>query len=162
MCIRDRVGGDVAAPAPFALLDINQRQVLGVHLGNQQRHVCIVAVIARIAAHNVAGGREVSFDCAGSFSRQRAENNLGCAARCAIEQAHIAQVRRHVAAQIPFAGIGVTFAGAALGRVEFCDLKPGMPLKHLYKSLSHGASCAQDTNFDLWEKHLSVLSALCS
>jgi hypothetical protein len=48
----------------------------GVDLGNQQRHIMVHAMVARIADYWVAGAREVFFRAARDGGIERGENEV--------------------------------------------------------------------------------------
>ena len=150
------IGGDESLPAPLSLLTLDQPDMFRVDLGDQQRHVRLVAVGAGVAAYDVAGRGQRPFDGARGFAGQGAEYQLAVDARRHLLQGPVAQVGRHVPAQEPVAGVGIAFARVALRRAQHAQLKPGMTLQHLYKPLPHRAGRTQHAHsnlrlIELWE-----------
>ena len=66
------IGGDKAIPATLALLHVDQRQMFRVDFRDQQRHIGIIAMIAGIAADDIAGRGKVPLRLSPALSDGRA------------------------------------------------------------------------------------------
>jgi hypothetical protein len=74
------IGDDRASPVFLLALLVEQRQLIGIHFGNQQRHHRIHAEVARVADHDVAGAGKGALDLAGHRGVEAGEHDLRSAA----------------------------------------------------------------------------------
>ncbi len=134
-----RVRDDAAGPAaPFALFQDGLR-VIGVDLGNEQRHVRLHAVRFRVAEDGLARAREVCLDLLSRFCRQGGEDD----AHFVRQSAGAARAHRHggyrgghaASGQPPFRDFSIGSSCPALGYSKRGQFKPGMSLQQLDEAL---------------------------
>jgi len=142
------VGDDLAFPAAGALLPGNQPQVIGIDLGNQQRHIEFHAMVAGVGDHDVAGLGEGALDFGGDRRVHGGEQQLRGVAGPAIFHGETGDGRRCAAGEVPRHGVGVLLAGGAVAGAQPREMEPRVALEELDEMLAHHSGGAQDAYFD--------------
>ena len=152
-------------PAARLLLNRDERRVLRVDVGDQQRHVGVHAVRRCVGANGEPGRGQIGFHLAGRAARDGREEQPHVSARAAGgangirlggHQHHVLDRGRHAAAQQPFGRVHVSLARRAIGGGQRADLEVGVIGQQLDEALAHGARRAEDTDFDFVGFHIFV------
>ena len=135
--------------------------MIGVHLGNQQRHVRVHPVVARVADDDVAGLRERALDLAGDRRIEAGEHQLRRACPAP---------RRSTCSPATSSGSGVGSRHAAASRYALpadrslapshVDLEPRMVREQRDELLADHPGRAENPDFDRHRR--SVLCAFVS
>ena len=140
------VGDDVAARllAPGLLLD--QMEVIGVDLWQDQRHVGRHAEGAGVGDDGAAGGGELGFEFAGEGCIDRREDDFGRAFWLGRRNDHLGDALGQDRVQTPLGGFAVSFASGAVAGGQPNDLEPGMVFQQLDVALADHAGRAEDAD----------------
>ena len=122
------VGDDCAVPAAILALDRNQPEMIGVDFGDQQRHVGIHAVIARVGDNQAARRGESLLDGAGDRGIHGGEHQPRRVSRRGGVNDSIRNRGGDVAVERPTGGFAVGFARAAFAGAEPGEIEPGVAL----------------------------------
>ena len=143
-----RIGDDLPLPAARPLLPRDDLQVIGIDLGNQQRHIGLHAVVARVRDDDVAGCGERPLDFGGDRCIHRGEHEarriaglrtLDVRSATSSGMAPSSRQRRRVA---------VLLAGGAIARADPRQLEPRMVLQKLDEMLADHSGRAENTYFN--------------
>ena len=142
------VGDDVAAGLVAPGLVLDEVEVVGVDLGDDEGNVGGHAEGAGVRDDGAAGGGELWLELAGDVGVEGGEDDLRQLADDQLRgvglDGHGRDVRRHRGVELPAAGLAVGFAGAAITGGEPGDLKPGMVAEELDESLADRAGRAEN------------------
>ncbi len=142
-----RIRHDRTGPAAALPLQLQQRQLIGVDLRDQERHVGIHAMVACIAEHDPPSPREGLLDLARHTGIEGGEDDRRIdRRRIAGHHRERAHVRGHGGAD-PAGGVGVRASSAAFRRGHGAELEPRMVVKQPDEGLSHGAGRAEHADF---------------
>ena len=120
-----RIRDDRALPALGLLLQRNQREVIGVHFGNEERHELLHSKVPRVADDEVSSGGKFPLDVTGNLRIQTGEHETRGAARSGGLDNHVVHFRRTRRGQPP-GKIPVFLAFRPFARSEPGDAEPGM------------------------------------
>ena len=143
------VGDDGAGPAFGGALFGQQREVVGIDLGNEQRNQRIHPEVAGVADHDVAGGSKRAFDLAGDGGIEAREHHLGTATRHACIDDAVGRLGRHRRGEAPRRHQLVGLAFGPLTRRQPGQAKPRVPGQPRHELLPDYAGRAKDAHFDL-------------
>ena len=144
-----RVGDDPALPAARGRLAVEELEMVGVHLGNHQRHVRVHAVVSRVADDEVPGGGEGAFDFSGDRRVEPGEHQLRRAARRRLLDGQSRDIVRRRRGQTPRGGVAIGLALRTMAGAEPGDLEPRVVREERDELLADHAGRAEDANFDL-------------
>ena len=153
------IGDHVAARllAPGLLFD--QVQVVGVDLGNDQRHVGVHAEGARVGDHGASGRGKLRLHLAGDVGVERGEDDLRRAIGLGRRNGHARDALGQGSVEAPLGGVAVLLAAGAVAGRKPRDLEPRMVLEQLDEALADHTGRAKDADgiFALHgSKHFSV------
>src|ERR1035437_1621776 len=147
------VGDHVAARLAARGLLLDQVEVLGVNLGNDQGHVGRHAVGAGVGNDGAAGLGKAGFEVAGDGGVQSGENYFGCglvsggrSQGVGGSDGHAGDASGERRVQAPPGGFSVGFAAGAVAGAQPCNFKPGMALKQLNEALADHSGRAEDAD----------------
>ena len=150
-----RVRDDASLPAARALA-LQEREMIGVHFGDEQRDVGFHAVVARVADDDVAGLREGAFDFAGHRGVEAGEDELRrTAGRRGVDAERrdlVGQRRR----QPPCRRVAIRLPRRSLARAEPRRPEPGMSREERDELLADLSGRSEDSDFD---RHLVPLKS---
>ena len=127
----------------FVALNRNELEVIGIHLGNEQRHIGVHAIVARVAEHETAGAREGSLDLLRHIGVERGENDGRVyGGGVAAGDREIRDALRQLTAQ-PMRRLAVALAGGALRGCDRGDVEPRMVREQADERLADGAGGAE-------------------
>src|SRR5207248_690560 len=139
-----RIGDDISAPAAPLLLLLDDGDVIGIQLRNEERYIGIHAMVARIRNDYAAAVRIIVFRFARHGRIEAGENDVRLQLRTeGLDRQH-AGVGRHQRVETPAGRFRVRLARAALGRDDLVQLEPWMAVEKLHESLADGSSGAED------------------
>ena len=141
------IGDDLALPSAGALLAGDEFQVIGVDFGDEQRHIALHAMVARIRDHDVPGLGESALNFGGDGGVHGGKEQAGRVAGLAVLHGEIGDGIGDDA-EVPCHGVAVLLAGGAVAGAEPDEIEPGMSLEKLDKVLAHHAGGAEDSYFD--------------
>src|SRR6266542_323343 len=152
-----RVRDDEALGGP----PVEQRQMGGVHLGNEERYVRLHPEGGRVADHRVARLRELRLHLAADVRGEAREDHVAIerwARRPDDEPAHIS---RHLPRQPPRARLAICLPDRAVGRGERGHDELRVALQQLHEALAHRAGGREDADPDPVTRagHLSASSS---
>ena len=135
--------------APFQpfrlLLQRNQREMVGIHFGHQQRHELLHPVVARVADDEVAGRGKFALDVARDLRIEAREHQPRRAAGRRRLDDHVVDLGRTRRRQAP-REIAIFLAFGSLARAEPRDAEPGMIGELHDELLPHHAGGAKDAD----------------
>ena len=140
-----RVRDDAAAPSALRALHVEQREMIGVDLGDDERNVLFHAEVLRVAEHHAARARERRLHVAGDGRVERGEDERRRDLRriASAYHGHSARISRHIAVADPLRRLGVRFARRPLRRRELGEPEPGVIGEQANERLADGAGGAQ-------------------
>ena len=142
------VGDDVAATrAPT--LRVQGVQVVGVHLGDEQRHVGVHAVVAGVRDDGVALAGEAGFHLARHRGVEPREEHLRAEGPLAGGDPDVRHGVGGSAGQAPGAGFAIGSARRAVGGGQLRHLEPRMIGEELHEALADRSRRAQDADRNL-------------
>ena len=143
------IGDNHALPAARPLLRVEECQMAGIHFRNDERHIGIHAMIARIGHDDVAGLRELAFNLGGDGGVHSGEHEARSSSRgFGIGDNDFGRMRRDIAIETPGGCIFEFLAGGTITRSEPSEIEPGMTLQETNEMLAHHAGAAENAYFD--------------
>ena len=143
-----RVGDDLALPAAGALLAGDELQVIGIDLGDEQRHIAFHAMVPGVGDDDVAGLGEGALDFRGDRGIHGGEEEARRIARLRLFDASRRRRVRRSSREAPRRGVAVLLAGRTVAGAEPREVEPWMTLQELDEMLAHHAGGAEDAYFD--------------
>ena len=137
------IGDDEAVAA-----GVQQREMVRVHLGDEERHLLVHAVRRRVAEHRVARPREAGLDRARHVRRQAGEHHVAVERRLRLPHHQAARRGGHLSRQPPGTRLGVRPTLRAVGPRERRHRELRMVREQLDEPLAHGAGRAEDAHAD--------------
>ena len=123
--------------------------MIRIHLRDEQRHIGVHAIVARVAEYEAAGARERGFDLFRRIGVQRGKHDGRVdGGRVTAADGEIRNALRQLAAQ-PMRRIAVSLASGALRGCDGRNVEPRMIREQADERLAHGAGGAEyaDGNF---------------
>ena len=153
------VGDDVSAGLLAPGLGLEQVEVGGVDLGDDEGHVALHAEGAGVGDDGAAGGGEFGLQFASNVGVEGGEDNAGGSLGGVGGDDHLADAVGEGRVQLPFGGFRVGFAAGFVAGGEPGDLKPGVGLEQLDKALADHSGCAKNA-YLMWSLHGCMASIL--
>ena len=141
------IGDHVAARLAARGLLLDQVQVVGVDLGNDQGHIGGHAIGAGVGDDGAAGVGEFRFHFAGDGGVERGENDLRGAFGLGGRDGHTRDAVGKRSVEAPLGGFAVGLAAGTVAGCQPGDLKPGMVFEQLNEALAHHSGRAEDANW---------------
>src|SRR5271157_1151206 len=143
-----RIGDYVAARLlPPALL-LDEREMVGVDLRNDERNILLHAKGAGVADHRATGGGKLRLQLASNACVQGSENHARRAFRRGVGHLHLAHTFGDGRLQPPAYSVAVGLPSGAIGSGQPCHLEPGMGFKHLDEALADNSGSAKNSDGD--------------
>ncbi len=139
---------DGARPAANAPLPVEEIEVVGIHLGDDERDVLLHPEGAGVAQHRAPGARERRLNVERDGGVERGEDD-GRAHEGGIAGKHrqVERLRREIA-EDGTRRLPVAPARGALGGGDLGEPEPGMPVQELDEGLPHGTGGAEHGDRD--------------
>ena len=129
-------------------LRLDERQVLGIQLGDQQRNVGCHPEAPSVAEDGDSGSRPCRFCGLRYVGPKRRERQIDLGVRLEIGDLQIGCGGRHRLTQSPAAGVPVAATRGALGGGEMRDLEPGVVSELCDEALADSAGRAEHRDLE--------------
>jgi hypothetical protein len=143
-----RIRDDAPVPPAPPRLRVEERQVVRVHLRDEERDVGLHPIVARVTHDDVSGLRERAFDLAGDGGIEPGEDEP----RRIPGRGRLHDALRHIVGkrtgQAPRRGVAKRLAFRTRARAEPLDVEPGMAGKQGDELLADHAGRAENADWD--------------